>query len=219
LVSFFSLKSHAADPTQISFPRFEGDTLYIEGPIQSHLYDALARSHEALRGIKTVSLNSFGGNHYWALELARKIKEFGLNTVIEEGSVCASACVYLFGVGQERTMADGTWLGFHGARLAGGHVVTFMSLCPQENYEQGINQSEECEEFLADVYEHSMNATDEALTLIEEAGVSTELRDYYFSLDDDPNWYRFNNVLKKPDLVISAENAFRFGLVTNSLSL
>jgi len=206
-----------ADLRVITTPEIQGDTLYIEGPIDSHIYNYFAYEYKALEGVNKVSLNSYGGNHYWALLTAEKIKDYGFTTIVEDGNFCASACVYLFGVGSERLLGDNAWLGVHGARISGGHVITFRNLCPQENFEQGLAQSQECEEFLNNMFITAMDATSEAFDLIESAGVSPEFREYYFSLNNDPNWYRFNNILLKPDLVVNADSALEFQLSTGSL--
>ena len=79
--------------------------------------------------MKYISFNSYGGNHNWGLDVARKIKELGKITILKKGNVCASACVYLFAAGVERIMETDTWLGIHGARLGGNFVSTFAGVC------------------------------------------------------------------------------------------
>lgn len=86
----------------IQSPRIVGDELVIKGPIDSHIYDFISMEAQKLKSVTKVSLNSLGGNHNWALEIGRRIQELGLKTVINKGAFCASACVYLFGSGQER---------------------------------------------------------------------------------------------------------------------
>ncbi|MGH1469510.1 MAG: hypothetical protein ACRBBP_11680 [Bdellovibrionales bacterium] len=215
LISVKAFSTTSLDIRKNISPRLVGDTLYIQGNIDSHIYDYLAYE---TRPFKTVSLYSYGGNHNWALEIGRKLQELRVNTVIEDGAFCASACVYLFGSGSERIMHEGAWIGIHGARLHGGYVVEFSNNCVDFiSASEGVfNKSKVgCSDFLSRWYETSLEATEKAFTLIEKAGVSTTLKNYYFSLEDDPHWYSELNVLKKRDLVLDANTALKFNLTTS----
>jgi hypothetical protein len=87
---------------RIISPHIEGDTLVIEGEIDSHIYDYLQYEAAKIAPLKIITLNSLGGNNDWALEIARKVKELGKVTLLAEGHYCASACVYIFAAGRER---------------------------------------------------------------------------------------------------------------------
>lgn len=222
LISIKVFSNTEIDIRQNISPKLIGDTLYIHGNIDSHIYDYLAYE---TRSFKFISLHSYGGNHNWALEIGRKIQELGVITVIEKKAFCASACVYLFGSGTQRIISDDAWIGIHGARLHGGYVVEFSNNCVDFiSASEGVyNESKNgCLDFLNRWYNTSLEATDKAFSLIEKSGVSPSLQAYYFSLENDPEWYMELNVLKKRDLVLDAKTALKFNLATlvaNTLSL
>jgi hypothetical protein len=201
---------------KIFSPYIEGDTLFMKGRVDSHFYDYLTYEAKKVKDVKYISFNSYGGNHNWGLEVARKIQELGKITILKKGNVCASACVYLFAAGAERVMESGTWLGVHGARLTGSYVSSFAGLCfvDMEEGSQFVEGKKGCKEFLATWYEKSLTATSAAFDFMEKSGVLPEMRAYYFSLDDDPLWYQQLNVFKKPDWVVTPEVAFEYNLAT-----
>lgn len=189
-------------------PVRSGDTLYIEGRIGSHIYDYLAFEGKKLSSLKKVTLNSWGGDHNWALEIARKLRELKLTTALESGHVCASACVYLFASGHERQMAEDTWLGIHGARLGAGYILQYQQICQQNQ------ESAACKEYLDQWFQVSYEATKKAFLSMESSGVSSDLFLTYFNFPDDSNWTEAMNVLKKPDWMVTPEVALQFALAT-----
>jgi hypothetical protein len=54
------------------------------------------------RRLLALSLNSEGGNVSEALNFVRAVKGLGLKTVVDTGSVCASACFLIFAAGIEK---------------------------------------------------------------------------------------------------------------------
>ena len=152
----------------------------------------------------------------WAKEIGRKIQEMGKITVISEGHVCASACVYIFGSGTERWMSRKTWIGIHGARLGNGYTVNFIGKCFDVDGDVAtLNESKEgCNEFLEYWYQIVYNETRQAFLLIESAGVSSMLFEHYIQLPDDPQWFMRANILKTEDWVVSPEQALEFNLAT-----
>jgi ATP-dependent protease ClpP protease subunit len=201
---------------KIISPTIQNDTLVIEGRISSHIYDYLAYETEKVKKVRWVSVNSFGGDHNWALAIAEKLREFGVNTRLNSGNVCASACVYIFAAGQERIMESGTWLGIHGARMGAGYMVQFQTVCSQlTSGKTLIVITQECSDFLKGWYDVSWQATQKAFSFLESMGVSSQLLVVYMSLEDVPNWAEHMNVLKKPDWVVTADVALKFNLATH----
>lgn len=199
-------------------PHIEGDTLFIEGRIDSHIYDYLMYEAVAVKKVKFIELNSFGGNNDWGLETARKIKELGVTTRLREGKFCASACVYLFAAGISRQAEKQTWLGIHGARLGAGYTSTFQGLCfidLDDETSQFFPKKKDCQSFLDHWYAITLNATLEAFHFMESSGVSPRLWETYFNMPDDENWPLELNVLRKPDWPITAEEALSYQLVTD----
>ncbi len=201
---------------QLISPHIEGDTLVIEGRIDSHIYDYIQYEAARMAPVKRIALNSLGGNNDWALEIARKIRELGKTTALPSGHVCASACVYLFAAGRERVAAEDAWIGVHGARLGVGYLTSFQGLCfvdldtgnAFEPHKKG------CQDFLAHWRELALASTNQAFDGMEANGVSPELRKVYFAMPDDPAWPAQLNVVRKPDWRLTAAEAMKYRLVT-----
>jgi hypothetical protein len=212
-------KTNPEDLNKFYSPRIVGDTLVIKGRIDSHIYDFLSREAKPMGGVKRIELNSLGGNHGWAISIAKKIQLLGKTTLLPEGNFCASACVYLFAAGKERIAAKEAWLGLHGARLGAGYLTTFQGLCFVD-YEEGPvfePRKKGCQEFLADWYGKAMGATTEAFDFMEANGISRNLRDTYFAMPDDEKWYEQGNVIRKPDWFLVVPEAVKYNLVTETL--
>ncbi len=217
LIGYSINADDSPDLSQLQSPFIEGETLFISGPIDSHIYDYFSRErNRIIASVKKISLNSYGGSHNWSLEVARQIRDLNLFTLVDEGSVCASACVYLFGAGKERWMHNSVWLGLHGARLSGHYISTFHGSCfvSISGEMTFIEDLDGCKESIDNWYEIAMTATQRAFDSLELSGVSPDLREDYFALPDDENWFRFNNVIRKPDWVLQPEEALSYGLAT-----
>jgi len=197
-------------------PHIEGDALIIEGKIDSHIYDYLQYEAAKIVPVKVIELNSLGGSHEWALEIARKIKELGKTTVLPSGHFCASACAYLFAAGRQRVAAEDAWIGIHGARLGVGYLTSFEGLCfvdfdTGSVFEPG---KKGCPEFLAHWRALALASTNEAFDAMESNGVSPDLRSAYYQMPDDPDWPAELNVVRKPDWRLTAAEAMKYHLVT-----
>lgn len=204
---------------RIISPRIEGDTLVIEGRIDSHIYDYLQYEAKSVAAVKVIDLNSLGGNSEWALAIAHKVKDLGKTTLLRSGHYCASACSYLFAAGRERVAAADTWIGVHGARLGVRYVTTFEGLC-FEDLDTGSAfepRKKGCRQFLDRWYAAAMASTAEAFDIMEANGVSPDLRKTYFAMPDDPDWPAQLNAIRKPDWPLSAAEALRYRLVTSVL--
>lgn len=112
----------AAPPKEDLSNRFrvEGNRLIYdtEAKVGEKTYDIRTADVAALRqvlrdndGIEVLELESTGGGHYPALELAEIVIDFGLDTHVP--NICESSCVTVFLGGSNRTMARGARLGFH----------------------------------------------------------------------------------------------------------
>lgn len=197
-------------------PRIEGRTLYIKGAISTHIYDFLSMESKAIReNVDVIELNSLGGSTEWGLEIARKIAEYGKKTKLAAGAYCASACVYLFAAGVERSMDPGTWLGIHGARLGAGFFTTFWGQCfvEMDDGDQWTPNKKGCKEVVQRGYEASLTATNASFEFMEKMGVSPSLRADFYAMADDPAWPAAANMLKKPDWILSPQDAAKYGLV------
>lgn len=63
--------------------------------------------------VKTVELNSPGGSVFDALAISSKIREFGWNTQVSKGALCASSCPIIFSGGAKRIAKEGSGIGVH----------------------------------------------------------------------------------------------------------
>lgn len=218
LSSNFAFSDNELRNTQM--PVLENSVLKISGPIDSHIYDSIAYMTAQLTEGTYVELNSFGGSTYWALEIARKLRELKLNTMVPSGNVCASACVYLFSAGVERLAAKDVWFGVHGARLGAGFVMEFQSNCFEQNSDDQWlfnDQKVDCQPIIDKWYEIAMNTTIEAFSFMEANGTSENLRLDYLSMDVDPNWPWQGNIIQIKDWKLEAADALEYNLVTELL--
>jgi hypothetical protein len=205
---------------RIISPHIEGDTLVIEGRIDSHIYDYIQYEAARVAKVRVIDLDSLGGNAEWALEVARKIRDLGKTTLLRSQHYCASACAVVFAAGHERIAAEDTWIGIHGVRLGPGYTTNFEGLC-FDDLEGGRAfepRRAGCREFLDHWYDLTLASTNEAFDIMESNGVSPDLRKTYFAMPDDPEWPAQMNAIRKPDWPLKASDAMRYNLVTKVLA-
>ena len=63
--------------------------------------------------ITTVELNSPGGSVFDAVDISRKIRDFGWTTKVADGHLCASSCPILFAGGEKRIAGKKSAIGVH----------------------------------------------------------------------------------------------------------
>jgi hypothetical protein len=204
---------------RIISPHIEGETLVIEGRIDSHIYDYLQYEAVKIAAVNVIELDSLGGNVEWGLAIARKLRDLGKTTLLRSGNYCASACVAIFAAGRERLAAEDTWIGIHGARLGPGYLTTFQGLCFVDLEEGSAFEPRKkgCQEFLKHWYAATLASTDEAFDIMESNGVSSALRRTYYDMPDDPDWPSELNAIRKPDWPLMASEAVKYNLVTRVL--
>lgn len=100
--------------------RVEGDRLFFDtyALVEGEQKDIRYSDHDTLRDylrandqIKVLELNSDGGGHFPANDIAALVIDFGLDTHVTD--TCSSSCVTIFLGGAKRTMSRGGRLGFH----------------------------------------------------------------------------------------------------------
>ncbi len=89
--------------------------LSFDGSIELGSTKRMAEFLDAHSPIKTLIINSNGGNVYEARGIARLIKQNDINTVVVKN--CNSACLTIFIAGSSRSISPGARLGFHQYRL------------------------------------------------------------------------------------------------------
>lgn len=182
----------------IRLPEIHGRTLRIDGRIESHIYDFLSRLPDG--AIETVELNSFGGSFDWALLIAERLRAMDVNTSLRSGKVCASACVMLFAAGRERVADADTWIGIHDTRLNAAQRVHLANACSDI-------EAPKCRDYVSQWEMEISSKTGKQFSFLERAGVSSDLRERYISLEEDPEWIIHGNLFRKRDLVLSAFEA------------
>lgn len=99
------------------------------GEIGDHAADEFAAFVKAnnIRPGALLVLDSPGGSLTQGLALGGKIRRAGFSTTVQvPGGVCASACVYAFLGGVERTVAQGAKLGVHQVYARGGSSLALQ---------------------------------------------------------------------------------------------
>ncbi|HEY9038652.1 MAG TPA: hypothetical protein VIN05_06890 [Roseovarius sp.] len=99
-------------PGRLEFLR-TGDTLHLTGEIAPGDDARFAKQLEAESGLQRAAINSPGGSVRDALAIGRALREAGLDTEIEAGDICFSACPYILSAGVERAVGEGAQVGVH----------------------------------------------------------------------------------------------------------
>ncbi len=117
-VALVALPTYAEAPADIALKfTLSGTTLNYDTTVND-FEGIIAEDVDELLGIlrrnpeiETLQINSGGGGYYAALDMARIVADFELNTHID--GKCASSCFFLFVGGETRTMSRGSHMGFH----------------------------------------------------------------------------------------------------------
>lgn len=92
----------------------EDGAIRISGQIAGGDADRFTQWLDQHQPVETqVSLDSSGGSVSDALAIGRTIRSAGFTTIVEDGSVCLSACPYLMAGGTTRQAAPGAVIGVH----------------------------------------------------------------------------------------------------------
>ena len=99
-------------PDRLSFLR-EGEVLHVTGGIDEGDARRFSDTLTAEAGVGTVRLNSPGGAVDEALAIGRTLRAAGLDTVLEAGDICLSACPYILAGGIDRRVDPEAQVGLH----------------------------------------------------------------------------------------------------------
>jgi hypothetical protein len=89
----------------------DGRTIMLDGTLGEGSIDKVQRVIDASPDATTLVLNSDGGRETAAEELALRVRQRHLNTLVQDH--CLSACTFVFLAGIKREVADDADLGFH----------------------------------------------------------------------------------------------------------
>ena len=183
------------------------DTLYIDGEVIAEIADELTLDAEGR--ITAVVLNSYGGLVTAGQDLAENIRRRGLTTIVPARGQCSSICTLIFQAGLRRLAARDAQFMYHGARAGSMVMQTIYRDVLERDGPQAAERL-----FYETWASDTARRTEEMFSAIESYGASRALREDYFRLPDEPNFFERGNPLRKPDWTLSAEQAARYGVVT-----
>lgn len=96
-------------------------SIVITGTIELGISKSFAAQLDQHSQVRTIVLNSAGGNIYEARGLSKLIRSRGLNTLVEV--LCSSACTTAFIGGHHRSMSKTAQIGFHQYRIDADYTV------------------------------------------------------------------------------------------------
>ena len=131
--------------------------------------------------VKVLHLESYGGLTEAAQYIADVVIDYELNTYVD--GECSSSCVIIFLGGEKRTLARGSWLGFH---------KTYWSSKDMKEYYEAEKENEEWEspfDFSEWVYADTQNLILEDFEYMLERGVSPAFVIKTLRADSDDMWY------------------------------
>src|SRR5262245_50745902 len=105
----------AAASSQAASLKCRGDTAYISGEFKLEDINRFPFSLQCPAGLRTVSLDSGGGNLAVSILTAKVIAGNKLHTVVERGRTCASACFFLLLAGKDPVVHIRSRIGVHSA--------------------------------------------------------------------------------------------------------
>lgn len=109
------------DDARIALSR-DGRTLAVTGNLTAGTAGRLAAAAAEAPNLAVIALDSPGGRMFEGQQIARLIRERGLDTLVDEQ--CASACTFALIAGRRRTAGPSAAIGFH--------QPTFPGLAPQD---------------------------------------------------------------------------------------
>lgn len=137
--------------------------------------------------VQVVEINSTGGGHYPAMDLAALIIDFDLDTHV--ANACESSCVTVFLGGKRRSMARGARIGFH--QLSWG-AEALKSYYDDNRTRYGWETPFKFTEW---VYEDTQTETFNRLTYMMSRGVDAEFAIRTLRRPDTGLWFPYRAVL------------------------
>ncbi|MBK9294732.1 MAG: hypothetical protein IPM57_09860 [Oligoflexia bacterium] len=199
------------EPSGVPKCRVVGETMYIDGLIDSNILSELTYYHPH---VKKLELNSFGGEVQTyqdsvadLYKMADLIRSKGITTNVRKGARCASACTILYMAGAKRTAHPDAIFLFHG--LNGGRNdfdTNFWEVCKETG-------TKDCNKELEEIEKIFISGTEELFKKYVELGASSLIWQEYQTHKVDPNWLKRGNFFKKFDWVMTALEAQQLNVV------
>ena len=144
----------------------------------------LLRAHPEIR---LLELNSAGGAHYPALDLAALVIDFDLDTHVN--GTCESSCVSVFLGGRTRTLAKGGRIGFHQLSWHRKAVEEYY------NTHRDRNDWQTPFEFAEWMYQDTQTETYNRLIYMIQRGVDPQFAIRSIRKPDTTMWFPYRAVL------------------------
>ena len=178
--------SHAlADKFSINGDILTYDTSLAEKEEDQEINWADAEELESLlrknSDVKVIHLESYGGLTAAAMHIADVVIDYELNTFVD--GECSSSCVTIFLAGEKRTLARGSWLGFH---------KTSWDSDSMKDYYESEKDSEEWDspfEFTEWVFDDTQEQILKDFEYMLERGVTPSFAIKTLRADSDDMWY------------------------------
>ena len=186
LLAIILSASHAlADKFSINGDILTYDTSLAEKEEDQEINWADAEELESLlrknSDVKVIHLESYGGLTAAAMHIADVVIDYELNTFVD--GECSSSCVTIFLAGEKRTLARGSWLGFH---------KTSWDSDSMKDYYESKKDSEEWDspfEFTEWVFDDTQEQILKDFEYMLERGVTPSFAIKTLRADSDDMWY------------------------------
>ena len=186
LLAIILSASHAlADKFSINGDILTYDTSLAEKEEDQEINWADAEELESLlrknSDVKVIHLESYGGLTAAAMHIADVVIDYELNTFVD--GECSSSCVTIFLAGEKRTLARGSWLGFH---------KTSWDSNSMKDYYESEKDSEEWDspfEFTEWVFDDTQEQILKDFEYMLERGVTPSFAIKTLRADSDDMWY------------------------------
>lgn len=182
------------------------EALIIRGPISQKHETAVRANRETL---KYLILDTKGGDMQFAYNIMTIISFYDITTIIPPGKSCESACTVIFQAGKQRHAGKESTLVYHAARFDRRFMKDFLQECPEP--------TPGCKLWYDQMKKDLMKETLKMFRELERFGLS---RAVFHQLVHTPDltgnsWLLNGNLIKKPDLTYTAEEAKVYNAVTN----
>ena len=186
----------------------EGSNFYLDGAVDKNLFFEIQNYTQT--PIKTLYLNSGGGQIGEAFKVATFIRSQGIKTVLRPGAVCLSACTLLFQAGQERWATPESRLMFHGVR------DPFLSKTQIKEIQECLaSPNPSCMAPISKSQQELIELTEQLFSTYEEYGATPHLAETFWSLEEDPKWWLQGNYVKLVDLEMTGQEALDLNIATH----
>ncbi len=183
------------------------EVLIIKGPISQKHETAVRVNKETL---KYLILDTKGGDMQFAYNIMTIISYYNVTTIIPPGKSCESACTVIFQAGKRRYAGKKSTLVYHPAHFGRKFMKDFLRGCPTPRHAS-------CRLVYNQMKKDLLKETLKMFNALQHFGLSKAV---FIQLARTPDltgnsWLLNGNLIKKPDLTYTAEEAEVYNAVTD----